>query len=320
MPLALLLAPDVYTVAPFLDPATGPGVVVSRRGDAGKSWTPAAPPVLDAGVSPVGAATVTLGVPAKDGNSLRWGYVIDRKEPIGTWIDATVNAKPTLPADGTPSPEDGVVRSRFYLAPNSFSPEVRSRWLNKEVWPLGGAKEAVWNPVLPATITSVEYLPAEWNVLGGSYGWSSYDGWGSRGFPAQGGLRFHLKLSQPGWTYTGSIGDAGPSWVPALTGPTEVTVDAADEWHFGRMMTVRAPDLTEVAAGVAAAFGKRQIVPGMPRGLVARILGYPRTDADVNEQSKATTWTYPGPTPFSYVVKFDAKGLVESARIAGQLP
>ena len=96
--------------------------------------------------------------------------------------------------------------------------------------------------------------------------------------------------------------------------------DPKDIWRY---MTTAPP--TGLSAGesghIKRAFHKWEVIPGMSRSLVVRLLGFPNKDyRSYAEIVAGRRWSYDLATPFSYDVDFDASGRVVRAEQNGTMP
>lgn len=221
----------------------------------------------------------------------------------------------------------------YYLPAQSDDEAIRAlgkQWIGRKVWLLGaGTWEALWDPRLPATILGVERRRMGLTTVQSSFYWdyrtsnlrSSY-------FVAGDPLAIRVRLPVNGRLASGGMDDHGPIFrallpeQPAASKANEDTILVTDPWHFARAATFVSPDfiLKNERPRIRQAFIGRRIVPGMPRTLVARILGEPDVVSPRPIVWKQRLWTYAMNAPFQFRIEFDPKGRVASSSLEGRLP
>ncbi|MEA2554102.1 MAG: hypothetical protein QOJ65_2278 [Fimbriimonadaceae bacterium] len=262
---------------------------------------------------------------------------------VPSWYDVTATASKAIMRDPPGWADTGDAATiRFYVPGARSLKDMRARWVGKQVWPLGAAAytdegSEVWDPRKPAVITSNEPSPGEWGNVAFNPQWS--EDFGGVGFISRAPLIFRLSLPDiPLHRDSTGVGRFGPSFYPPMPGVAQdfwTTPEPprkrgaaqghlyiADEWQIGRMLTVRPPTqaLRHCGRRVPWAFVRRQIVPGMPRELAVRLVGFPRQDEDPAKQWKRPNWYFGGPAPFAYSIDFDRRGLVKKSQLEGELP
>jgi hypothetical protein len=254
--------------------------------------------------------------------------------------------------DSSPLDLYGPFPERIYLPASGAADDlaaVRKKWLGKKVWVMGAAANTgpessaqpeLWDPRDPAVIVGIARLHTPIVELGGPPCWPALGDEGAFPIVVQNPLKITLKLPRIKVRHvTEGVGRAGPFFVPALAedpgsgmfkfaadapiGPAPQTgwILAADDWHLGMMVTAESPlaILKLSSPEIRKAFSERRVVKGMPRELVARLLGYPSYDKSISELNKDRGWIYMGMSTISYDVGFN-KDKVNFSGLDGELP
>ena len=220
------------------------------------------------------------------------------------------------------------------------------KWVGRKVWPLGASafrddgETESWDPRTPVAIVSIRPIKGKLaNEAPTSAQWPI--DWGPRSVetPLQWRVRFRLPsirvrrhpigvgLQGPLFSPPFRKDDEGQvlfSPAPSPPGPAakEAWIEVAGERHLARVVSQVSPDelLRKEPARIRDAFAHREVVKGMPRPLVARLLGDPQPGEPFATTWSSPSWQYYGMTPFSYMVVFDRRGRVRSSEVIGDLP
>lgn len=248
--------------------------------------------------------------------------------PEPGWREATIDVRPAVPKGRFPT--GSTAKLRYYLPAKDTAEadrRLRTRLLGKPVWVLGAAvvpdrfgaqdpsvDQVGWDPRLPATVVGVERLPRPLDQVSSTDAWDLFGDWGGVGFYASNPLAIRLRLPARGRLRLSGSGGGEMGWVPDPTPEriAEATVYLADPWQVPRLFA-SSPEsiLSGETTKVQDAFAHRHVALGMPRSLVALILGDPDAGAPRHEVWSRKSWIYEGGLD-SYTVRFDAQGRVTS--------
>ena len=276
-----------------------------------------------------GAEAARLAPPSVkvDGGLRPLSVRVERGAESG-WREVTIDVRPAVPKGRFPA--GSTAKLRLYLPAKDTAEadlRLRSRLLGKPVWVLGAAvvpdrfgaqdpsvDQVGWDPRLPATVIGVERLSRPLAQISSTDAWDLFGNWSGVDFYASNPLAIRLRLPAKGrLRLSGSVGgETGWTPDPAPEKIAEATVYLADPWQIPRLF-VSSPEsiLREVTAKVQNAFAHRRVALGMPRSLVALILGDPDAGAPRQVVWSRKAWSYYGGLDI-YTVWFDAAGRVSN--------
>lgn len=278
-------------------------------------------------VGPQGTEAARLAPPSVkvDGGYRPLSVRVERGPESG-WREVTIDVRPAVLKGRFPV--GSMAKLRYYLPAKDAAEadrRLRSQLLGKPVWALGAAVvpdrfgapdpsvgQVGWDPRLPATVIGVERTSRPLTQISSTDAWDLFGNWGGVDFYASSPLAIRLRLPANGrLRLSGSIGgETGWKPDPAPEKITEATVYLADPWQIPRLFA-SSPEsiLIKQTTRVQNAFAHRRLALGMPRSLVALILGDPDAGAPRQEVWSRKAWSYHGGLD-SYTVWFDAQGRV----------
>lgn len=255
--------------------------------------------------------------------------VVIERSPKAGWRTVIADISSAVRAN---FPAGAKTTIRFYLPAvhsEQYDAQLRKKGIGKKVWVLGAAAYAkdtlMWNPREPVTILDINRVAGPVQEGAANPVWSGEEGWHGGSFLTSGYLRVKIRTPKHPSAVQRmmmNVNEADGRNLHRLSSPAEAYIDFADGWHLERATRVNSPEaaLRNETKRIRAAFEKRTIVQGMPRTLVAFLLGDPYPYEPMAKVWKQRTWDWPGMTPFGYAVWFDSKGRVKSFGSYGELP
>ena len=254
-------------------------------------------------------------------------WVNVERSPSAGWRTMTIESSglhlPTIP----PGYKESL---RYYLSAKSSRSvdELRKkRWIGAQAWPFGSAlweadKTICWNPIEPVTILDIKRVNCAVLDGCGCPVWNVFDGWHNGSFFAGGYLDVTLLLPKGAWSMTvmgANANSSNPDDRHYLSGPTRGHYFVADWWQLERAFQTNAPSniLQKEPGKVREAFVHREMERGMPRSLVALLVGDPDPSSLFGDVWRRKSWNWTG-GPFNgeYIVSFDKNGRVNDYGVA----
>lgn len=243
------------------------------------------------------------------------------RSPNAGWrtITADISSIPGLSIPG--SRKDSI---RFYLPaanPSLEDAAMRSNWVGKPVWLFGaavadGERTLGWNPQDPVTIIDCKRHSGPVLFGFGNPVWSP-DGWTSDCFLCGGYLDLTVRLPKGAWStflMSNNLNESRLEDRQFVFAPIEAHLGIADWWQMSRVLSATSPAiiLRKESAEVCEAFCNRKVVRGMPRSLVAMLVGDPEPAAPAADVWRRSRWNwFGGPFNGEYGVWFDRNGRVK---------
>jgi len=224
---------------------------------------------------------------------------------------------------------------RYYLPAKETEAEdevVRRKWVGKKAWLLGSAvwdgdNTLGWNPEDPVTILDCKRLNGPVGEGCDCPAWNVFNGWRSTSMLCAGCLDVTVLLPKGAWSALvmgASVNLTNKDDRHPVFAPIKGHLYLADWWQLDRAFRTTSPTtiLNKESAKVGEAFVNREIVKGMPRSLVALLVGDPEPSAPASEVWRRTSWHWLGGAfNGEYIISFDANGRVTDFGLAmPQLP
>ncbi len=273
----------------------------------------------------------------------------DRGGTAGGWNELDADLSIAIQTGGKPYTVLGYEPYRLYLGPDPSVDDLsalRKKWVGKTIWVIGSAAYGngfsmfAWNPMKPAKILSIQRSSGGIADLLPPPVWPLFDGWDPGQIKVSGPLTISIQVPAEKVRHEPSgVSEYGPEFEPQFSAhgtgntiafgvgnggpsPRKGSIVVSDEWQFPYFFTTSSPANTVSAssASVKKAFTNHMVIKGMPRELVARLIGYPSLEEPIGKQNKMRTWAYEGNAPVYYEVDLDSNGLVKSAKQIGKLP
>lgn len=205
------------------------------------------------------------------------------------------------------STSDGRFDDRYYLPASdtaSRDEALRKRLVGRKIWVFGTREwtETFPDPQESLTVVDVRRRSPLLTTLAGPAFFIGTD-WTSEPFHAWNPLVIELKLPRPR--------TPGEPFYDAAH-PETAWLLVADPWQLWREASLVPPTglLRRESKRVQDAFRRREVVTGMPRGLVRRLLGDPSLNVEESKTMRSRNWVWSGPAPDTYIVRFDLNGRV----------